>query len=98
MNKEITFKNVRAFIKGNILYYINELFGRPKYIKEQVLYRLNLCKDDCLITNECIYCGCPPRKKSHLKESCNDGNRFPDLMEKQEWKNYKNENAIHIQI
>lgn len=96
INKDITPKKVLSFIQGNFLYYMDELFGRPDYIKEQILYRLNKCKDDCLIENECIYCGCPPRKKSHVKESCNAGKRFPDLMEEQEWINYKKENDINI--
>jgi len=96
MNKKITLKNVKAFVKGNFLYYQNEVFSRPLHIKEQVIYRLNICKDDCLIENECVYCGCPPKKKSHLKESCNEGNRFPDLMDKQKWQDYKKENGINI--
>tara|TARA_R110000796_G_scaffold236214_1_gene355434 strand:+ start:7932 stop:8222 length:291 start_codon:yes stop_codon:yes gene_type:complete len=96
MSKDITAKNVLSFIKGNFLYYKDALFGRPKYIKEQILYRLNLCKDDCLIDDACIYCECPPRKKSHMVESCNNGLRFPNLMEEQEWIKYKEENDIKI--
>jgi len=98
MSKDITIKNVLSFIKGNFLYYKDILIGRPVYIKEQILYRLNLCKNDCLIDDECIYCGCPPEKKSHLVESCNAGKRFPDLMEEQQWKTYKEENDINISI
>jgi len=93
MEKKITFKNVISFIKGNGAYYYDKLFGVPKHIKEQVLWRLSHCQD-CLNNKECLYCGCNPVKKAFLKESCNEGKRFPELMNEKEWEQYKIDNYI----
>lgn len=94
---KITLSNISSFIEGNLKYYANKLFNSPEYIKEQVYYRLNLCKDDCLIENKCKYCTCPPRKKSWATTSCNKGERFPDLLNKPDWEEYKKTNNIKIE-
>lgn len=87
---------IKSFIEGNYLYYKDLLFSSPEYIKEQVYYRLYLCKDDCLVRNACIYCECPPNKKSWVAQSCNEGKRFPDIKNKPDWEKFKQENNIDI--
>lgn len=88
MSREITIKNVGNFFKGNFKYYMDKIIPVPSYIREQIDYRLDKCKDDCLKTNKCINCSCPPRKKAFIVESCNP-TRFPDLMEEEEWEKFK---------
>lgn len=93
----ISLDKVQSFIQGNYGYYKDKLFGNtPGYIKQQVLYRLHVCKDDCLVNNSCVYCGCPPKKKSWAKGSCNNNERFPALMNKDDWKQFKKDNNIII--
>lgn len=74
------------------------MFGLfPAYKQEQVLWRLQICKDDCVKQGECQYCGCPPVKKAYVEESCNGGDRFPDMMNEEDWEKYKKENNITIE-
>ena len=66
----------------------------PKHYKEQVAYRLQICQEDCVSTGKCKECGCPTRKKVFVRESCNKGERFPDLMPPDQWEEYKKNNDI----
>lgn len=87
-------KNIKSFIEGNSKYVYNKFVGLPSYIKEQVAYRLLQCKDDCVPNNKCKYCGCPPKKKAFVHESCNKGVRFPNLMNEKDWNEYKRKHNI----
>lgn len=87
-------KNVASFIEGHAKYIYNQLIGLPKYKQEQVLWRLSKCENDCVVTGKCIYCECPPEKKAFNVESCNKGERFPDLMDSETWEKYKLDNNI----
>lgn len=68
----------------------------PEYQREQVLYRANICKDDCLKLGYCVNCGCDFPGKLYNNTSCNAGERFPDIMNKPDWDEYKKENKIVI--
>lgn len=94
--REITFKNVLSFLEGNTKFILDKFGLTPIHIQEQILWRLNICKMDCVKNGECEYCGCPPQKKAFNEKSCNNGDRFPDLMNKEEWEKYKEENNIDI--
>lgn len=87
--KRITIKNILSYLEGNLKYVYDSLVGLDEHTKEQVLYRSEICKDDCMKSNACIYCGCDADKKIFNKESCNGGARFPDLMSKAAWEEYK---------
>lgn len=86
-------KNIANFIEGNGKYFIDKLSPEPLYLKEQRAYRLSQCKDDCLVTGECIICSCPPKKKVFVDESCNP-DRFPDIMNEEDWEKFKKEKEI----
>jgi hypothetical protein len=97
--KKITITNVLQFIEGNAKAIADSLNLLPDYYKEQVVWRMNICKDSCINkNNECEYCGCTATKKLYVEESCNDGEKFPNLMTKEEWKKYKEENDIEIYV
>lgn len=91
MSGEINKKNILSFLEGNAKYYYHKLFGIPQHMNEQILYRLSKCQD-CLANDTCLYCGCPPVKKAFVIESCNNGERFPDLMNKEDWEKFKEKN------
>jgi hypothetical protein len=94
--KEITLSNIYSFLEGNAR-YLKNIFGMfPRYKQEQVLYRLSICKDTCVKNEECEYCGCPPKKKAFVDKSCNKGDKFPDMMEEEDWELFKKENNIII--
>lgn len=87
-------KNIQSFIEGNGKYIYDNLIGLPQHQKEQVAYRLSICKDDCVVEGKCKYCTCPSEKKIFVNESCNNGERFPDIMNKEEWEEFKIKNGI----
>ncbi len=70
----------------------------PEHQKEQFLFRVSLCKDDCFKSRKCIYCGCSVPGKLYVSESCNGGERFPDMMNPEEWEKYKKDKNIKIEI
>lgn len=90
-------KNILSFIEGYSKYYYNEVIGLPPHILEQVLWRMSICKDDCIPNNKCEYCGCNAEKKLFVIESCNEGEKFPDLMNIKDWEEYKKVNKIKIE-
>lgn len=96
MGRKITINNVKNFIEGNIESYKNKIGLTPRYIVEQYHYRLEVCKDDCLVEGRCKVCGCPPTGRSWASSSCNKGERFPDFMDSKSWEEFKKENNIDI--
>jgi hypothetical protein len=46
----------------------------------------------------CIECGCSVPGKLYVKESCNSGKRFPDLMSREDWEKYKSDNNIIVEL
>ncbi|MGK2864876.1 MAG: hypothetical protein ACSLE0_23290 [Chitinophagaceae bacterium] len=94
--RQITFKNILSYLEGNTKYLMSTFGLYPTHKQEQVLWRLNICKVDCVKNGECEYCGCPPEKKAFVDKSCNDGDRFPDMMDEETWEKYKLTNNIDI--
>lgn len=95
-NKRITVKNILSYIEGNTNWLLDVFDLYPEYKKEQVMWRLQICKMDCVKENACIYCGCPPERKAFVDTSCNGGDRFPDMMDKETWEKYKEQNNLNI--
>ena len=91
-------KKIYQFIEGNMKMVGDQINLLPLYQKEQVLYRLDMCKEDCVPQGRCGYCGCSLPGKLYVKESCNEGKRFPDLMRYEEWKKFKEDNKIIIGV
>jgi hypothetical protein len=92
MGKGITLSNIYNFIEGNIRLKTKTL--QPQHIKEQISYRLLMCKDDCAKKRECIKCGCDYPDRAYTKESCNL-DRFPNFMSKIDWEEFKKENNVN---
>lgn len=82
------------FAQGNIRLLGDEFNLLPKHLKEQVRYRSEVCKDECVKYGKCRYCLCDLPGKFYVTESCNKGERFPDLMDEESWRKYKEENNI----
>lgn len=93
---EINFKNISQFIEGNIRMVGDRFKLLPKYKKEQVLWRLEICKDDCAKIGKCKYCGCSIPGKLYVEKSCNKGKRFPDMMSENEWEEFKKEKNLNF--
>ena len=65
--------------------------------KEQVAYRAMVCKEECIALGYCVYCGCDLPGKLYVRDSCNGGERFPDLMSKLDWEKFKIDNNIILE-
>lgn len=96
MMSKINLKNIKSFFEGHLKIYTDKLGLYPKYKQEQILYRLDKCKKDCVPAGKCKFCGCPPEKKAYVSESCNGGVRFPNMMTEPEWDEYKVKMNIKI--
>ncbi len=94
---KITPKKIFQFIEGNLKLLGDRMHLLPAHEREQVFYRSEICKNDCMIYEYCNYCGCSVPGKLYVKESCNGGERFPDLMGAKEWEKYKKKNNIKIE-
>ena len=94
MKPKITLKNIHSFLEGNYQLILEKINIQPLHIQEQIAYRRLICKDDCAVENYCIYCGCDFKGKTSVQKSCNNGERFPDLMDKKEWDEFKQNNNI----
>jgi hypothetical protein len=94
----ITPKKIFQFIEGNLKMLGDQFDLISPHQKEQVLYRSQICKDDCMKYGYCKECGCSVPGKLYVKKSCNGGKRFPDLMSKEEWEKYKLDNNIIVEI
>lgn len=94
MKPKITIKNIKSYLEGNAQLVLERLDLQPQHIQEQVAYRRLLCKDDCAIQGKCIKCGCDFKGKTSVIQSCNP-ERFPNLMSKQEWEQFKIDNNIN---
>lgn len=90
----LNLKNITSFIEGNGKYFLDKLSPEPQYLKEQRIYRLSKCNEDCLVTGKCVICKCPPHKKVFVNESCNP-DRFPDIMNEENWDKFKKENNLN---
>jgi hypothetical protein len=94
---KITLKNIKHYIEGNLKMLGDKIHLLPEHEKEQVAYRAMICKDECVRLGYCAYCGCDIPGKLYVKESCNGGERFPDLMNKDDWAWYKLKNKINLE-
>lgn len=95
MSKKITRQNIFNYIEGNGRSILSKLGLSQPHIKEQVAYRLLVCKDDCVPNGRCSHgtCTCKLPDRAFSTASCNKS-RFPDLMNEEDWFNYKEENGI----
>ena len=87
MKAKITPKNILSFVTGHVLHKAEKLHDLPDYLKEQIEYRQRVCAD-CILLGECPVCHCPLPEKHYSYTPC-DGNRYPFLMNKKKWLEFK---------
>ena len=92
----ITPRKIYEYVYGNLSFLGSKFHLIPDHKREQVLYRSEICKDDCVKYGYCVNCGCDLPAKFYVKKTCNGGNRFPDMMSAEKWEAYKIENNIEI--
>jgi hypothetical protein len=99
MTFKITLPNLKAYIEGNTRYILDKLnndhisafVGVTPLIREQIAYRMDVCKDSC--PTKCKHCGCNTPGKFFVDKSCGGG-KYPDIMSEEAWAEYKKKNNI----
>lgn len=94
---EITLKNIKSFIQGYARSYLDKICLLPLHIREQVFYRIYTCSETCIPFHKCEKCKCPAIEKSYSTTSCNL-DKFPNLMPKIEWEEYKINKGISDEV
>jgi len=90
---DVTVQNIKSFFTGYARFYYDKIAGLPTHTKEQIFYRIYICRDICIPFGKCKICTCPAIEKSYSTQSCNP-QEFPDLLNKEGWLKYKEENNI----
>lgn len=101
----ITPKNIKKFITGWYRWCLYKL-QRTRYIKafedynflpthqqEQFQFRIMTMDQECLESGACKICGCKTPQLQLADEPC-DGNCYPEMMSKEDWKTYKQDNHV----
>jgi len=94
MKHEITLSNIYNYISGNANMILDRAGMVSQAFKEQIAFRHFKCKDDCVKAGKCKHCGCKLPGRFFTTKSCNNGERFPDIMEDDKWEQYKKDNGI----
>lgn len=94
--KEITLKNVKAFIQGYIRKWTLDFFqNRLEHILEQVEYRIDMVAEkspECLMNGECKICHCATPALFYADKPCSNKETpcYGPMLNKQEWIKFKN--------
>lgn len=92
--KDITFKNVKAYVQGNLRYlmeeYGPEFLKMDKHIREQVMFRKDIANPECIKNGECTKCGCDIPQLFYADKQCG-GKCYPLMMGDQDWKMFQKE-------
>jgi len=94
---DITIPHIKEYIEGNMRLLYSSFIMLDESLQEQIIYR-KLCCPDCTTEGRCQKCGCSLPGKWYATKSCNDGERFPDLMNEKEWEKFKLKNNIIIEL
>ncbi len=89
-------KKIVSYVEGHLNMLSDTFQMMEWHRKEQVIYRMNICKDTCLPAGRCEVCNCKVPGKMYSTLSC-DKSKFPDLMGKEDWEKYKKANNIDVQ-
>jgi len=88
------FKNVFAFLQGNIryrMYYSDYKFMLPLHIVEQIEWRIEVMDRECHDNGQCKICGCSTTALQMADKTCPKP-CYPKMMDRHFWRNFKHNN------
>lgn len=88
MKAKVTPKNIFAFLQGNFRYffYYSKYFKWviPKYVREQIDFRIKSMRKSCYEKGECEECGCKTTHLQMANKTCG-GICYPSMLKKKDW-------------
>lgn len=95
---DLTLKNIHAYLQGN-LRFLAEQYGvnfikMDTHIREQVMFRMDIAKPECLEKKECTECHCSIPELMYADKQCG-GECYPAMMNKEQWQEFKNAIRAH---
>lgn len=102
MKKKLTWKdyfdvnNIRNFVNGywNKLKDDSHFMSLQPHVKEQILYRMNMCKE-CYVNGSCLECGCKTPEMFYAQAKVDSKGRWGKMMDKDKWEVFKQENELN---
>jgi hypothetical protein len=96
--KKINLSNILNYAEAEVRFWksTSKFLDNPKHIDEQSIWRLSEVKDkspDCIQQLRCIGCGCQIMEKVFESKACEEG-CYPEMMSKDIWEKYKENNKI----
>lgn len=80
--------------------WVRSILPIPKHIKEQIIWRrgqVAILSPECWKQGHCIQCGCEIVPKTTADMGCeNEPFCYPEMMDKQAWKQFKLKNDIKL--
>ena len=85
MKAKITPENIKGFLQGWFRYSLLDVL--PNHIREQIVYRVGLMSEECLINGECP-CECSIPAKQMENRSC-ENNCYGEMLTSEEWESLR---------
>lgn len=91
-NYDVNLKNIQAYIQGNLRYlaeqYGPEFIRMEQHIREQVMFRKDIARPDCIEDKKCKECHCDIPELFYADKQCG-GECYPEMMSKERWEEFK---------
>jgi hypothetical protein len=102
MSKKLTWKdyfnlsNIKNFASGywNKLRDDSHFMSLQPHVKEQVLYRMNLCRE-CYVNGSCLECGCKTPEMFYAVAKVDSKERWGKMLSAKEWEEFKINNELN---
>lgn len=95
---DITLKNIHAYLQGNLRYlaeqYGPEFIRVEPHIREQIMFRMDVSKPECIAEKKCTECHCDVPGLMYADKMCG-GECYPEMMDKDTWEEFKKTLRIH---
>jgi hypothetical protein len=104
MDKKLTWKdyfnvkNIRNYAQGHWNKMLDARFNHLEdHIKEQALYRANLCKP-CYDNGKCTECGCSTPVMFFSPSKVDAKGKWGKMLNKEQWETFKKENELPVKF
>lgn len=88
--------NIKNFASGYWNKFMDDshFMSLKPHVKEQVLYRANLCRP-CYVNGSCLECGCKTPEMFYAMAKVDSKERWGKMMNEEQWEKFKLENELN---